>query len=82
MSIFTTWWNINNVQNDQILFVEKPWTLESQVTVLHVSFAKNLLAKIFSSFSSQCTKTRGLTVWNSKCLFKRECAIWLSNIPL
>ena len=50
MDLFTTLLNINNVQNDQILFVEKPWTPESQVTVLHVSFVKNPLAKNFQFF--------------------------------
>lgn len=50
MDLFTTLLNINNVQNDQILFVEKPWTPESQVTVLHVSFVKNSLAKNFQFF--------------------------------
>ncbi len=52
MDLFTTLLNINNVQNDQILFVEKPWTPESQVTVLHVSFAKKSLSKKISVLSS------------------------------
>jgi len=63
MDLFTTLLNINNVQNDQILFVEKPWTPESQVTVLHVSFAKKSLSKKISVLSSsQRTKTLSLAV--------------------
>jgi len=63
MDLFTTLLNINNVQNDQIFFVEKPWTPESQVTVLHVSFAKKSLSKKISVLSSsQRTKTLSLAV--------------------
>ena len=52
MDLFTTLLNMNNLQNDQILFVEEPWTPEAQVSMQSVSLVENPLAQSFQLFST------------------------------
>lgn len=50
MDLFTTLLNINNLQNDQILFVEQPWTPESEVELRTTTPIQNNDRKNFKYF--------------------------------
>ncbi|MEG0198948.1 MAG: hypothetical protein RR676_17675, partial [Acinetobacter sp.] len=54
MDLFTTLLNINNLQNDQVLFVEQPWTPESEVelrTTTQIQYTERENFKYFIKIS-------------------------------
>ncbi len=50
MNLFATLLNISNLQNDQILFVEQPWTPESEVELRTTTPIQNNDRKNFKYF--------------------------------
>ncbi len=50
MDLLTTLLNVDNLQNDQILFVEQPWTPESEVEVRTTTQIQNNDRKNFKYF--------------------------------
>lgn len=50
MDLFTILLNIDNLQNDQVLFVEQPWTPESEVELRTTTPIQNNDRKNFKYF--------------------------------
>ena len=50
MDLFTTLLNIDNLQNDQVLFVAQPWTPESEVELRTTTPIQNNDRKNFKYF--------------------------------
>lgn len=50
MNLFTTLLNISNLQDDQVLFVEQPWTPESEVELRTTTPIQNNDRKNFKYF--------------------------------
>ena len=50
MNLFTTLLNIDNLQNDQVLFVAQPWTPESEVELRTTTPIQNNDRKNFKYF--------------------------------
>lgn len=42
MNLFTTFLNINHFQEKQFLYVEQPWSPESEVELREIDLAKNI----------------------------------------
>ena len=54
MDLLTTLLNINNLQNDQVLFVEQPWTPESETelkTMTQIQYTEGENFKYFIKIS-------------------------------
>lgn len=50
MNLFTTFLNINHFQEKQFLYVEQPWSPESEVELREIDLAKNINLSKFEFF--------------------------------